>query len=216
MTIQLIKPSVIQKLSELWPLEMNQGTEKQLSDLLSKYITYLASNINDRFQESLPVVSAFQVLIHCLFQMLEVSVFLIMVKLMWKQWQTTFIQNLLWRLPRWKTSGENSNMILQTGKGKLKRNSRPRRRQLMDNQHLVQKGQLPPQECSSRKSRLRKSQKLRRDTNRQQELHRVRPLSSSPLPYAVFAPTLFEFDPIKSSSPLDWMISRWVDLWRRH
>ena len=36
------------------------------------------------------------------------------------------------------------------------------------------------------------------------ELHRVRPLSSSPLPYAVFAPTLFELDPIKSSSPLDW------------
>ena len=35
------------------------------------------------------------------------------------------------------------------------------------------------------------------------ELHRVRPLSSSPLPYAVIAPTLFEFDPIKSSSPLD-------------
>ncbi|CAH3151858.1 unnamed protein product [Porites lobata] len=33
------KPSVIQKLSELRPLEMNQGTEKQLSDLLSKYIT---------------------------------------------------------------------------------------------------------------------------------------------------------------------------------
>ena len=30
------KPSVIQKLSELRPLEMNQGTEKQLSDLLSK------------------------------------------------------------------------------------------------------------------------------------------------------------------------------------
>ena len=27
--------------------------------------------------------------------------------------------------------------------------------------------------------------------------------SSSPLPYTVFAPTLFEFDPIKSSSPLD-------------
>ena len=48
------------------------------------------------------------------------------------------------------------------------------------------------------------------------ELHRVRPLSSSPLPYAVFVPTLFEFDPIKSSSPLDWVISRWVDLWRRH
>ena len=48
-------------MSELRPLEMNQGTEKQLSDLLSKYITYLASNINDRFQESLPVVSAFQV-----------------------------------------------------------------------------------------------------------------------------------------------------------
>lgn len=55
------KPSVIQKLSELRPLEMNQGTEKQLSDLLSKYITCLVSNINDRFQESLPVVSAFQV-----------------------------------------------------------------------------------------------------------------------------------------------------------
>ena len=37
--------------------------------------------------------------------------------------------------------------------------------------------------------------------------YRVRPFefapSSSPLPYAVFAPTLFEFDPIKSSSPLD-------------
>ena len=31
----------------------------------------------------------------------------------------------------------------------------------------------------------------------------VRPLSSSPLLFAVFAPTLFEFDPIKSSSPLD-------------
>ena len=31
------KLSVIQKLSELRPLEMNQGTEKQLSDLLSKY-----------------------------------------------------------------------------------------------------------------------------------------------------------------------------------
>ena len=55
------KPSVIQKLSELRPLEMNQGTEKQVSDLLSKYITRLVSNINDRFQESLPVVSAFQV-----------------------------------------------------------------------------------------------------------------------------------------------------------
>lgn len=55
------KPSVIQKSSELRPLEMNQGTEKQLSDLLSKYITCLVSNINDRFQESLPVVSAFQV-----------------------------------------------------------------------------------------------------------------------------------------------------------
>ena len=40
--------------------------------------------------------------------------------------------------------------------------------------------------------------------------------SSSPLPYAVFAPTLFEFDPIKSSSPFDWVIFRWVDLWRRH
>ena len=48
------------------------------------------------------------------------------------------------------------------------------------------------------------------------ELNRIRPLSSSPLPYAVFAPTLFEFDPIKLSSPLDWVISRWVDLWRRH
>lgn len=53
---------MIQKLSKLRPLEMNQGTEKQLSDLLSKYITCLVSNINDRFQESLPVVSAFQVL----------------------------------------------------------------------------------------------------------------------------------------------------------
>ena len=40
--------------------------------------------------------------------------------------------------------------------------------------------------------------------------------SSSPLPYAVFARTLFEFDPIKSSSPFDWVIFRWVDLWRRH
>ena len=40
---------------------MNQGTEKQLSDLLSKYITCLGTNINDRFQESSPVVSAFQV-----------------------------------------------------------------------------------------------------------------------------------------------------------
>ena len=55
------KLSVIQKLSELRPLEMNQGTEKQLSDLLSKYITCLGTNINDRFQESSPVVSAFQV-----------------------------------------------------------------------------------------------------------------------------------------------------------
>ena len=35
--------------------------------------------------------------------------------------------------------------------------------------------------------------------------------SSSPLPYTVFTPTLFEFDPIKSSSPLDWVISRWID-----
>ena len=52
---------MIQKLSKLRPLEMNQGTEKQLSDLLSKYITCLVSNINDRFQESLPVVGAFQV-----------------------------------------------------------------------------------------------------------------------------------------------------------
>ena len=32
----------------------------------------------------------------------------------------------------------------------------------------TQMGQLPPQEFSSRKSRLRKSQKLSRDTNRQQ------------------------------------------------
>ena len=58
-------------------------------------------------------------------------------------------------------------MILQTGR-KSQRNSRPRRRQIMDNQNLVQKGQLPHQECSRRESRLRKSQKLRRDTNRQQ------------------------------------------------
>ena len=59
-------------------------------------------------------------------------------------------------------------MILQTGRRKSQRNSRPRRRQIMDNQNLVQKGQLPHQECSRRKNRLRKSQKLRRDTNRQQ------------------------------------------------
>ena len=37
-------------------------------------------------------------------------------------------------------------------------------------------------------------------------IRRFRPLSSSPLLYTVFAPTLFEFDPIKSSSPLDWVI----------
>ena len=55
------KPSVMQKLSKLRPLEMNQGTEKQLSDLSSKYIKCYVSNINDRFQESLLVVSAFQV-----------------------------------------------------------------------------------------------------------------------------------------------------------
>ena len=35
------------------------------------------------------------------------------------------------------------------------------------------------------------------------ELHCVHPLSSLPPPYAVFAPTLFEFDPIKLSLPLD-------------
>lgn len=51
----------VDKPSEVRPLEMNQGTEKQLSDLLSRYITCLVSNINDRFQESLPVVSVFQV-----------------------------------------------------------------------------------------------------------------------------------------------------------
>ena len=51
---------------------------------------------------------------------------------------------------------------------------------------------------------------------RQEELHRVHALSSSPLPYAMFAPTLFEFDPIKLSLPLDWVISRWADLWQRH
>ena len=34
-------------------------------------------------------------------------------------------------------------------------------------------------------------------------IRRFRPLSSSPLPYTVFAPTLFEFDPTKSSSPPD-------------
>ena len=32
-------------------------------------------------------------------------------------------------------------------------------------------------------------------------IRRFRPLSSSHLPYTVFAPTLFEFDPTKSSSP---------------
>ena len=35
------------------------------------------------------------------------------------------------------------------------------------------------------------------------ELHCVHPLSSLPPPYAVFTPTLFEFDPIKLSLPLD-------------
>ena len=39
--------------------------------------------------------------------------------------------------------------------------------------------------------------------------YRVRP-SSSPLPYTVFAPTLFEFDPIKSSSPPDRVMSKLV------
>ena len=43
-------------------------------------------------------------------------------------------------------------------------------------------------------------------------IHRFRPLSSLPLPHTMFTPTLFEFDPIKSSPPLDWVISRWVDL----
>ena len=38
------------------------------------------------------------------------------------------------------------------------------------------------------------------------------PSSSLPLPHTMFTPTLFEFDPIKSSPPLDWVISRWVDL----
>ena len=42
------------------------------------------------------------------------------------------------------------------------------------------------------------------------ETRRFRPLSSSPLPYIVFAPTLF--NPCKSSSPLDWIKSRLVDL----
>ena len=35
-----------------------------------------------------------------------------------------------------------------------------------------------------------------------------RHLSSSPLPYTVFAPTLFEFEPTKSSSPPDWVMSK--------
>ena len=34
-------------------------------------------------------------------------------------------------------------------------------------------------------------------------IRHFRPLSSSPLPYTVFAPTLFEFDLTKSSSPPD-------------
>ena len=42
------------------------------------------------------------------------------------------------------------------------------------------------------------------------ETRRFRPLSSSPLSYTVFAPTLF--NPCKSSSPLDWIKSRLVDL----
>ena len=42
-------------------------------------------------------------------------------------------------------------------------------------------------------------------------VRRFCPLSSLPLPHTMFAPTLFEFDPIKSSLPLDWVISRWVD-----
>ena len=41
-------------------------------------------------------------------------------------------------------------------------------------------------------------------------IRRFRPLSSSPLPYTVFAPTLFEFDPTKSSSPPDWVMSKLV------
>jgi len=54
-----VEPSVIQRLSEFRQLKMSQGTKK-LSDLLSKYITCLISHIDDRFQESLPVVSACQ------------------------------------------------------------------------------------------------------------------------------------------------------------
>ena len=47
------------------------------------------------------------------------------------------------------------------------------------------------------------------------ELHRVRPISSSPIPYAVFAPILFEFDPTKTSSPPDSVMSKWVALCRK-
>ena len=42
------------------------------------------------------------------------------------------------------------------------------------------------------------------------ETRRFRPLSLSPLSYTVFAPTIF--NPCKSSSPLDWIKSRLVDL----
>ena len=182
---------------------MNQGTEKQLSDLLSKYTTYLASNINDRFQESLPVVSAFQVLDPLLVPDVGGVGFPDYGEIDVKTMADHFYSESAVKATQLKDEWRKFKYDLTNWQRKVKEEHKTKTKTAHGKSTFCTEGTTATSGIQQQKEQAKKSQKLRGDTKRQQELHRVRPLSSSPLPYAVFAPTLFEFDPIKSSSPLD-------------
>ena len=187
---------------------MNQGTEKQLSDLLSKYITYLASNINDRFQESLPVVSAFQVFDPLLVPDVGGVGFPDYGEIDVKTMADHFYSESAVKATQLKDEWRKFKYDLTNWQRKVKEELKTKTKTAHGQSIFGTEGTTATSGMQQQKEQAKKKPEVKK---RHQSSTGIAPRSlpiefapsSSPLPYAVFAPTLFEFDPIKSSSPLD-------------
>ena len=186
---------------------MNQGTEKQLSDLLSKYITYLASNINDRFQESLPVVSAFQVFDPLLVPDVGGVGFPDYGEIDVKTMADHFYSESAVKATQLKDEWRKFKYDLTNWQRKVKEELKTKTKTAHGQSTFGAEGTTATSGMQQQKEQAKKKPEVKRHQSSTGIAPRSPPIefapSSSPLPYAVFAPTLFEFDPIKSSSPLD-------------
>lgn len=78
---------ISQKLA--WPLPWRN---EQLLNLLNNYVSSLKANIHRRFDDALPVVSAFSIFDPWLFQILDRLALRIMVRKRWLSWPSTSTQ----------------------------------------------------------------------------------------------------------------------------